>query len=35
MGSGFMFYKVFKRLLDIFLSFMGLLLLSPIFLIII
>lgn len=35
MGSGFMFYKVFKRLLDILLSFMGLLLLSPIFLIII
>ncbi|ABO46341.1 galactosyl transferase [Francisella tularensis subsp. tularensis FSC033] len=35
MGSGFMFYEVFKRLLDILLSFMGLLLLSPIFLIII
>ncbi|MDE4969800.1 sugar transferase, partial [Francisella tularensis] len=30
-----MFYKVFKRLIDILLSFMGLLLLSPIFLIII
>ncbi|MDE4978410.1 sugar transferase, partial [Francisella tularensis subsp. holarctica] len=29
MGSGFMFYNVFKRLLDILLSCMGLLVLSP------